>query len=244
MKRLLLFLLLASGALSSVAWPVVTQPVDGEYPSIDIGGSVYTGLFSESWAGGTPWHGVVGNTYIISSVDGPAIGTQWEVWCAALSAPPTVLSDTRDAGGTGVVTWSAAYDGGNFWLFGGGPWGDAGADDFHGTVGTMVVQTTFTYESNTVTSVGSTLSMSGEFDTGSWDGKCLEIDATGVVTGTTETAVKPEDYPAFMESGCTPPAAETGAWGSFAALTLAVLDCVPSPVESTTWGAVKSIYAR
>jgi hypothetical protein len=243
MKRLLLLLILSSGALTSVAYPVVTQPVDGAYQSTDIGGPVYTGLFSESWTGASPWHGVVDNTFIAASVDGPAIATQWEVWCAAISAPPVEMSDTRDINDTGVVTWSAAYDGGLFWLYGEGPWGAPGASDFYGTASTMVVQTAFTYVAGVITTISSEITMSGEFDTGSWDGVCLNLNATSVIGGTTESDVKPEDYPAFMESGCSPSPAELGAWGYFGALTLEILDCVATPVQNATWGSVKAMYA-
>jgi hypothetical protein len=244
MKRLVLFLFLASGALSSVAWPAVTQPADGSYQSTDIGGPVYTGYFSESWVGNSPGHGGVGNTFIVASVDGPAVATQWEVWCASVSAPPVLLEDTRDGDDTGEVTWITSYDSGFFWLFGEGPWGQSGADDFHGTTGAMEVKTTYTYELGVITLINSVITVSGAFDPGSWDGECLELTATSVVEGTTESGSKPEDYPAFMESGCNPPATQTGAWGYFGIMTLEILDCTSSPVESTTWGAVKSLYAN
>jgi hypothetical protein len=242
MKRLLLLLVLSSGVVTSVAYPVVTQPVDGEYQSTDIGGPMYTGVFSESWTGDSPSHGVVGNTIIASSTDGPAVGTQWEVWCASISAPPVELSDTRDVNGDGVVIWSAAYDNGLFWLFGEGPWGAPGVSDFHGVVSAMVIQTTFTWVGGVVTTITSEITLSGEFDAGSWDGKCLDLNATGVLDGTTDLDTKPEDFPAFMESGCAPSPNNQGAWGYFGALTLEILDCGPTPVENTTWGSVKAMY--
>lgn len=244
MHRILLFLLLTPGVLSSVAHPAVKQPAGGEYQSSDIGGPVHTGLFSESWPGDSPWHGGMGNTLIAASVDGPAVGTQWEVWCASVSVPPVELADTRDGAGNGVVTWQTAYDGGQFWLYGEGPWGETGAEDFFGTLGTMVVETVFTYESGTVTAVTSTVTLSGAFDAGSWDGVCLELTASSTVDGTTDTGTKPEDYPAFMESGCDPAPAGLGAWGYFGAMTLEILECVSTPVGHTTWGAVKAMYAE
>jgi hypothetical protein len=218
-------------------------PEFGIYYSTDLGGEILTGRFSESWSGPSAGYGQPGNTILASSVNGPAMGTQWEMWCASISGQPMLVSDVRDTTNSGEVTWLAEYEGGYFWMAGDGPWGDVGVADFTGTIEMLSSTITYVYADNVLVEVRSNWSLLGELDPESGEGVCVEFGIGNLTfVGTSDESARPEDYPPFMASDCGPWPAETGAWGTMCEISVHIRNCMESPVKEATWGAIKSLY--
>jgi hypothetical protein len=53
----------------------------------------------------------------------------------------------------------------------------------------------------------------------------------------------PADYPPLLEQGTCDPVAPLGTWWDMHTLTMTIKGCTV-PVEETTWGAFKSMYAE
>jgi hypothetical protein len=220
-------------------------PLNGSYQSTDLGGGVYTGRISESWVTATSGYSQVGNTVLVSSIYGPAMGTQWEFWCASVAEQPILVMDVRDSTGTGEATWEVQYTGGQFWLVGDGPWGTIGAIDFTGTIEVMSATTRCWYIDGSVDSVQSNYTLSGRFDPANWDGSCVDCSINIVAfDGSTDEETRPDDYPPFMGSDCGPAPVEHGAWGSVSDIEIRIHNCDPTPVRKTTWGGIKTLYER
>ena len=222
--------------LAAVLIPAVAlagQPAAGTYQSTDIGGTMLPGRFSESFMG--PGPGQIDNTIHAQSYDG-ALGLQWSLGCVSIDQPPTMLSDTRDGTGTGVVTYRTVYDEGTFFLDRNGPWGD-GTEDYTGVIFTFVNNSTHQYVNGQLVAVVSDVTISGMFD-GYAD--CMDfIISNSATTGNTASGGAPADYPAFMDPNCgfTPPA---GAWGTVPTITMTITgDCSVDESESS-FGTLKS----
>ena len=239
---LLVFVLIAAAA-PALSNPTAPPPINGTYISTDLGGGVLAARFSESWAGSPPGHGQVGNTLLVSSVDGPLMGTQWELWCSSISSPPMLLTDARDSTGTGETAWQVDYDGGFFWLSADGPWATPGAIDYTGNVESLVSMMTYIYEDGEVVGAVSSVQLSGTFDPLNWEGSCVEYTITGLsYIGDTNQGPKPPDYPAFMAQGCGPWPAGVGAWGDVTGITINIFNCTETPVKNATWGEIRTLY--
>jgi hypothetical protein len=218
-------------------------PVNGTYQSADLGGGVFTGRISESWVTAPSGYGQVGNTILLTSINGPAMGTQWEYWCASITAQPMLVADVRDSVGTGEVVWSTEFEGGEFWLAGDGPWGTIGWMDFTGTIDAMTATTTFWYLDGMIDSVQSVYTLSGRFDPTHWDGSCVECTINCVAfVGSTDEEPSTDDYPPFMASNCEPSTTGFGAWGTTSDIEVRVFTCSPTPVRDATWGGIKALY--
>ena len=173
------------------------------------------------------------------------MGTQWELWCAAISRPPMLLTDDRDSTGTGEATWRAVYTGGFFWMAGDGPWAPAGASEYHGTIDDLISTLTFVYSDGLLVEVRAVTELSGRFDPTRWDGSCVTYTLSDVTyVGSTNQEPKPSDYPAFMAPDCGPWPQETGAWGEVSAISVDVVDCTETPVRKTTWGEIRTMYRQ
>jgi hypothetical protein len=230
MRRLLL--VLAAILIPSVC--LAGAPTTGTYLSTDVGGSMLVGRFSESFV--TPaGPGQIGNTIHAQSYDG-ALGTQWSLGCVSIAQAPTMISDTRDLSGTGLVTYETVYDEGTFFLAGSGPWGD-GSEDYTGVIFTFVNTSTHEYIGGQLTQVVSNVVISGIFD-GYAD--CMDfIISNSFTVGTTPDAGAPADYPEFMDPNCgfTPMA---GAWGVVPTIRLTIRgDCTVEETEAS-FGTLKS----
>lgn len=226
----LLLMLLASTVLAG-------PPVQGTYKSTDLGGLVLTGNFSESWLPGGG-HGQPGNTVSASSWDGTALGTQWRLWCPAISTAPVLTSDTRNGDGTGDVTYRTTYIGGAFWFSGAGPWGD-GTNDYTGTLQGFIVTAVYHFAANQLTGIESRVSTSGSFDGYS---QCLEYSINSATfAGTTEYGAKPAVFPEFIAADCNPTGLERGAWGTVQKISVVVLHCRVE-LQPSAWTAVKRLY--
>jgi hypothetical protein len=205
-------------------------PTDGVYKSIT--GAMLVGRFSESWAGGG--QGQIGNAVHSMSWNGTALGTQWTVSCPVLAAVPTLVNDSRDASGTGMVEYMSHYAGGVFWLVRTGPWGD-GTQDYTGTLDYYTHHTTFVF----VNWVPISYTANAEFG-GHFDGycKCITVTANGASVG---KGAQPANYPPFLQTDCMPNAGLQGEWGSVRDVILSIYECASSN-DPSTWGTIKALY--
>jgi hypothetical protein len=209
------------------------QPTPGTYTSTDIGGLMLTGRFSESFVGGGP--GQLGNTIHAQSFDGAVLGTQWSLSCVSIAAPPVVQSDTRDANGTGFVTYVTDYDEGEFVLEANGPWGD-GSQDYTGVVVTFQNTSSHQYFENQLIAVVSNVNIFGTFD-GFAD--CMEFVISNSATLGSAPDPKPADYPEFMDPSCGFPPL-FGAWGDVPSITLTITGDCAVDGETSSFGTLKS----
>jgi hypothetical protein len=203
-----------------------------------------TGRFSEAWTGGN--EGAVTNTLFAESWDGAVLGTQWQLWCASIAAPPTLLVDTR-IGGTGDVIYSTMYAGGRFLLDKSGPWSADNLVDFTGNLQSLTVVSTHQYLMGTRTGVRSNITLVGVFDQlyPGWPATCMEYSIqNGSILGTTDLGPLPATFPPFLDPNVCPAfgaGVPVGAWGDVDHHTMVVTGCAV-PAEEASWGAVKSRY--
>jgi hypothetical protein len=230
MKRVLAFML-----AMVIAVPVLAgQPADGTYKSTDIGGTMLTGHYSETWNGGPM---SVNNTVNEESWDGVDLGTQWKWYCAYVAAAPVLLyNGVSGTTGNGNKIWQVTYTGGMAWLSGTGPW--AGGDAFYSaTVDTWVATVTETYsnfvEVGTVKTVNATASFDGYPDA------CIVL-ALSNLEKHGNGDVLPLGYPEFKDNSCNA-AAGPGEWGEVDDITYSILGCTVRTEESS-WGSVKALY--
>ncbi|MDH3197095.1 MAG: hypothetical protein OEO21_02540 [Candidatus Krumholzibacteria bacterium] len=240
--------LILISAVTAGGNPIIPPPINGTYFSFDLpGGSFNPGYFSESWVDpGT--HGQIGNTVNAASWDGASLGAEWRLWCPSIGWPPELVSDTRDAEGTGEVTWRTRYNGGHFWLSMNGPWSFDGYLDFTGVLAGFIATTTYQYVDGAILGIRTNITLSGLFDNlgGNWTPRCMDyIISNAAFFGTTDTEIKPLDFPPFLDPDECPsdlPGLLRGGWGSVTEITLVIRDCYIVPTESTTWGHVKALY--
>lgn len=208
-------------------------PVYGVYNSNDIGGSMLTGRFSESFVGGGP--GQVGNTIHAQSFDTVNLGTQWRVECPQIGAPPTVLSDTR-VGGTGDVVYSTVYVGGTFWLAKNGPWGDNVAD-YTGTLVGFTNVATYQFLGGVLIGIRSNVTMSGTFD--DYAGVMEFAISNSATFGDTSSQAFPAGFPELRDQACAAGPTD-GGWGSVPNITLVIQEVVAN--DASTFGVLKARF--
>jgi hypothetical protein len=229
----LLTMLLAG---TSMAGP----PLDGVYDSIDLGGSVYLGRYTEGWdAGGSAID--PGTTLHAESWNDPDLGTQWRYWCSTIMTAPVVLVDNVDANGNGNRTYMKTFVGGYIWLTGSGPWAN-GDPDYPGTIDNYAEFETVTYSNWEPVAAVTNVQATAHFD--AYPDQCMTFYiGNGSEVGSTATGgTKPAGFPDFLDPNCNPTRLE-GAWWDFFTITLSITDCT-TPVEEATWGAVKALYAE
>jgi hypothetical protein len=208
-------------------------PMYGVYNSNDIGGTMLTGRFSESYVGGGP--GQVGNTIHALSYDTVNLGTQWRVQCPQIASPPTVISDTR-VNGTGDVVYSTIYTGGTFWLAKNGPWGDNVAD-YTGTIVSFSNVATYQFVGGTLIGIRSNVTLSGTFD--SYPGVMEFAISNSATFGDTSTQPFPAVYPDLRDQSCAPGPTQ-GAWGSVPNITMVIQEVVG--VDEASFGTLKARF--
>lgn len=230
MNRLILSLsvLLLLVPATALAGP----PTTGIYNSNDIGGSMLTGRFSESYLAGSP--GQSGNTIHAQSYDTVNLGTQWRVECPSI-ASVTLVSDTR-VDGTGDVVYRTVYDGGTYWLAKNGPWGD-NTVDYTGTVLSFVNVSTHQYVGGARIAIRSNVTMSGNFD--DFDGVLEFAISNSATFGDTSTGPLPAGFPAFRDDTCAA-GPTAGAWGSVPNITMTIQEAVAG--EASSFGSVKARF--
>lgn len=226
-----LFLVLTLLLVPTIA--LAGAPTDGVYTSADIGGLMLNGRFSEAFVGGGP--GQLGNTIHAQSFDGATLGTQWDLGCVSIESAPTITGDTRDANGTGFVTYVTDYDDGTFSLDASGPWGD-GSEDYTGAVFTFQNTSTHQYFENNLIGVVSNVIVYGIFD-GYAD--CMEFVLSNSATIGSFPDALPAGFPAFMDPFCgfSP---TVGAWGTVPTIRLTITGNCSVKSDEASFGTLKS----
>lgn len=209
-------------------------PAYGIYQSNDIGGTMLTGRFSESFVGGGP--GQLGNTIHAQSYDTINLGTQWRVECPTIASPPVEMSNTVDGTGTGDIVYNTAYDGGTFWLAKNGPWGD-NTMDYTGTVTSFVNVATYQFAFGQLVGITSNVTMNGQFD--DYPGVMEFAISNSATIGSTDGAAFPAGFPELRDDTCTAGIA-VGAWGTVPSITLLIQEAVDTADES--FGSMKARF--
>ena len=213
-------------------------PLAGNYDSTDLGGVVYTGRYTEGWdAAGNPVQ--AGTTLNAESWDGTDLGTQWRYWCGTEVADALLISDGVDANGNGNRTYLKTFVGGFIWLSGSGPWAN-GDPDYPGVIDTYSEIEIVTYVNWVSTAAVTNVQSTAHFD--GYPDACMTFYiGNGSRYATTENGDPiPPDYPDLLDTNCNPTRTE-GAFWDFFSITLSISGCT-TPVNETTWGAVKSMY--
>lgn len=229
-----LFLLLAG---TSFAGP----PLNGDYQSVDLGGPVYTGRYTESWdAGGSPI--LAGTTFNAASWDGAALATQWRYWCGTLLAGPILLQDNvNPTTGNGNRTYMKTFMGGYIWLSGTGPWAN-GDPDYYGTIDNYTEFETIQYSNWVPIAAVTNVQAIAHFD--DYPEQCMTFYiGNGTQMASTEIGDPvPANYPDLLDPNCDPTRNE-GAFWDFTSVTLSISGCEVSTEEST-WGDIKLMYSE
>jgi hypothetical protein len=230
----LLLLFIAGQALAG-------PPVTGSYVSSDLpGGTFYIGHFSESWTAPTFYAGNPGNTINAESWDGAALGGEWTLHCAAISAPPTFVDNRIGPPGseTGTIVYTTDYTGGSLWLGAAGPWGD---EDYDVNVDQFTVVSTHLYVNGVLQpNIVSDVTIFGSF-TNYINCMTYTIANAAIYGNTIQVGPLPADYPGFTDAACVP-GPQTGAWGNTEEITLVIYPTCEVGVEETSWGSVKARY--
>lgn len=215
-------------------------PLVGSYNSVDNGGPVYVGHYTEGWdASGSAIK--AGTTLNAESWDGAVLGTQWRYWCSTESADAFLWVDNIDAQGNGQRVYLKTFSGGYIWLSGTGPWAN-GDPQYTGVITHYNETETVQYVNWVPIGAVTSVNAKATFDNYAL---CMTFYiGNGYRIGTTDLGdVKPAGYPDFLDPGCS--ATRTlGAWWDFDDVILTINgDCTVATQEST-WGAVKSLYSE
>ena len=231
----IIFALFLIAPLLAIAGP----PADGIYTSTDLGGQVLLGRYSESWE--VPGDRLeTGNTANKRSWDGASLGTQWELYCTRIAAPPMLITDTVDGNGNGFREWRVVYVAGDLVLDGNGPWGDGSEPSYQANLHAYQEIKTFQYTNHQIVQSISNVSLQAGFK--DFDETCVTISILNQEElGTTDTASLPPDYPAFLMPITCDPTRTLGSWGEVDEITLIITGCTV-PTKEATWGEIKSLY--
>lgn len=214
-------------------------PLPGAYDSVDLGGPVQIGRYTEGFdAGGGALE--AGTVLHAASFDGVSVlAAQWRYWCATEVADGVLLISTVDGSGNGNETYMKTFVGGYIWLSGTGPWAN-GDPDYPGTINSYVEFETITYQSWVPIAAVTNVQASASFD--AYPDDCLTFYiGNGVrVADTNLGQTIPPNYPGLLDTSCNATRTNGAAW-DFDAITLTVTGCT-TPVKEATWGAVKSMY--
>jgi hypothetical protein len=240
MKRLatLLSLVGVVGLLATAAF--AAAPLPGSYQSTDLGGTISTGRYTEGWdtGGGGILH--TGSTTNCGSWNGTALGTEWRYTCGTATGPAMLLIDNVNSSGNGNRTYVVNFAGGTLWLSGSGPWANGDAY-YAGHFDTYTEYETVQYVNWVPVAAVTNVQNTAHFD--DYPLTCMSFSiANGTRVGTTDLGgVKPANYPDFLDAACG--ATRTlGAWWNMTSVTISINAGCTVPVQSSTWGALKSLY--
>lgn len=218
---------------------VADAPLNGDYDSVDIGGPVYVGRYTEGWdaIGGALNSGTTLNA---ESWDGAVLASQWRYWCSTESSDAVLLVNTVNSNGNGNRTYMKSFAGGYIWLSGSGPWAN-GDPDYFGTITSYTEFETIQYSNWVPIAATTNVQAVANFD--DYPELCMAFyignGARVATTALGETI--PADYPGLLDPSCNATRTEGAAWDFFT-VTLSITDCAVGS-EETSWGAIKSIMA-
>jgi hypothetical protein len=214
-------------------------PADGTYTSIDIGGTMLAGRYSESWY---PTRLSVNNTLNEQSWNGSTLATQWHWYCPWIVSAPALLSNTVDGNGNGNKIWQVTYSGGFCWLDGAGPW--AGGDaSYTATINSWTAIVTETYANHVEVGTVRSQNANSTFNGYSTDCMALEVHNNEKL-GDTSGGPLPAGFPSFWNwNGCFDQGpAGPGEWGDVDSITMTIFNCTVLSTQEKTWGSVKAMY--
>ena len=237
MKRLgtvLLLLVLFTGTSFAAA------PLNGEYQSSDLGGSLLLGRYSEAWdVDGSALS--AGTTLNSESWDGSTLGTQWHYWCSTSESDAVLLTDNVNTSGNGTRTYMKTFTGGYIWLSGTGPGADGDTED-NGNIDSYTEFETITYTDWVPVAAVTNVQAIAYFD--AYPGTCMSFYiGNGIFVASTDLGdAIPANYPALLDAGCNPTRMYGAAW-DFISITLSIVDCAVGTEESS-WGGIKSMHSK
>lgn len=236
MRTAVAFLLVMVITVPVLAGP----PLNGTFKSVDLGGTVLLGRYTEWWSGGVgPLQ--ANNTLNEKSWNGALLGTQWWWHCPYLALPPQLLLNTVNGSGNGNKIWRLTYAGGLCVFDGAGPWGNGDAT-YTALANLWVVILTETYSGFSLAGAVRTTNVQATFL--GYNADCMGMSiSNNVFLGDTATGTIPPNYPLFWDwSGCNAAGAQVGEWGDVTGITIDIAGCDVVPVAARTWGAIKSMY--
>jgi hypothetical protein len=167
---------------------------------------------------------------------GVALGTEWKLWGMTIDATGAVeTGQDMDEYGTGWVSYTTHYDGGQFWLSKDGDWGD-NVTDLTGTMSNYTVNTTVTYYHGSLVGATSNISATGIFDNCPMGTSVIRfiIANASLDWHPAFGTPMPSDYPPFL---CSATIGEL----FFVCCVIMEIDGAV-PVDNRSWGAIKSLY--
>jgi hypothetical protein len=240
MRHLGTCVVVAALAIMVATAALAGPPVPGNYQSSDIGGPISVGRYTEGWAAGG---GALasGTTLNAESWNGTTLGTEWRYWCATSTAPAVLLFDNVNAQGYGNRTYMCRFYGGYIWLSGTGPWAN-GDVDYPGVIDSYVEYETIQYSNWVQVSAITNVQANAHFN--NYPSACMAFTiSNGLRAGSTDFGnVKPATFPDMLAAGTCAPTMTQGAWWNMMTLTLSISPSCATPVKTTTWGTLKSMY--
>lgn len=235
MKRLATVICIMLLAGASYAGP----PLDGVYDSVDLGGLVWTGRYTEGWdAGGNATS--AGTTINAESWDGSTLGTQWRYWCGTETADATIMTDfVNPTTGNGNRTYMKTFVGGYIWLNGSGPWAN-GDPDYFGVIDQYAEFETVQYVNWVPVAAVTNVQAIAHFD--EYPNQCMTFyigNGTRMASTEVGESILP-DYPELLDTDCNATRTEGACW-DFTSVTLTITGC-ETDARDTSWGSIKSIY--
>ena len=218
---------------------MAAPPQNGIYQSTDLGGTMLTGRYSESWSMPGGWL-QQGNTTNKMSWDGATLGTQWWMYCAEIALPANLIDDTVDGNGNGQRTYNTIYSGGLCVLDGNGPWGDGSEPSYTALYTSYSETNTFSFNNNQVVGVVTSVNLQAAFI--GFQDACMSLSISNQEElGNTDIGPLAENYPGFLDPAGCAPTRTTGSWGDSFQFTLIIFGCTV-PTEESSWGAIKALY--
>lgn len=223
-----------------MAYPALADPpIPGVYTSTDLAGPMLTGRYSESWTAASGQL-QIGNATNKLSWDGAILGTQWWMYCAELTVPPLLITDTVDGNGNGTRVYQSDYTGGLCILAGNGPWGNATEPSYTAPYTGYSEINTYLFSNNVIVSVISTVNLDAQF-LGFDDCMSLSISNQEQL-GSTDGGPLPPNFPGFINPATCVPTRTLGSWGNSFEFTLVILGSCTVPTEENSWGGIKALY--
>jgi hypothetical protein len=225
------FVLLAAGSALAACPDVIG--IWSSNPETNPDFPLLNGRMSEAWCSGAgPLQ--PGNMVNAESWDGTALGIEWKLWGMTINPAGSTLVYDGVVGGNGVRIYQTAYDGGEFWLGGGGVWTN-GDVELYGDILDFMVVATITYVGGQVVAEVCNITFNGVFN--DCENECViefAIANAALIWRSDQGTPMPADYPAFLCS------ATAGELFSTSDITLGIY--CPIATENQSWSTVREIF--